>query len=328
MKKRNKLSRKDIIKCTAVILSAVLIVSAILTGFYLWENRDYDRGDGDEAVFLEYDGKKHYLRNDVETVLVMGLDKFEVAVDNSAYYNDQCADFMMLLIFDHGNKTCSAIHINRDTMAEMSVLGKDGKEIRKVTKQITLAHSYGSGLADSCINTANAVSGLLCGIPIDYYISLTMDAIYTANDMVGGVTVTVLQDLTAHDPALQEGATVTLTAKQAEYYVRYRYGLYDSSNSARMERQRQYLTALYQKMMTVSESNENFSAEAAIKFTEYMVTNCNATKLDYFFDKAKEYEIKDIHTYTGESRINTYMEFYANEDDIKRIVTMLLCKTK
>lgn len=326
--KKNKLSRKDIIKCALIISVAVLAVSAILIGFYLWDNQPPDDIDVPENALFEYNGKKYYLRSNIETVLVMGLDKYEEKIDNSTYYNDQCADFMMLLVFDHGNKTCSAIHINRDTMAEMSVLGRDGTEIKKVTQQITLSHSYGSGLADSCVNTKNAVSGLLCGIPIDYYAQFTMDAIGVVNDMVGGVTVEVIQDLTEYDPALVKGATVTLTAEQAEYYVRHRWYLEDSTNLSRMERQRQYLTALLEKVKALSSEDDGFSAEAVLKLTDYMFTNCGTSKLEYFFDKSEEYEIKDIHTYTGETKINRWVEFYANEDDIKKIVAELFCKAE
>ncbi len=326
--KKNKLAKKDIVKCAAVILIAVLALSAIIVGFYILENRDSEVGNNEKKLLFEDNGKKYYLRNDIETVLVMGLDKYEGEIDNSSYRNTQCSDFMMLLVFDHGNKTCSAVHINRDTMTQMYKLGEGGVRTGTVTQQITLAHSYGSGLADSCVNTQNAVSGLLCGIPIDYYAQFTMDAIAVVNDMVGGVTVEVIQDLTEYDPALKKGETVTLTGEQAEYYVRHRWYLKDSTNMSRMERQRQYLTELLKQIRVVAKNNENFSAEALLQLSDYMFTNCTPAKLEYFFDKSEEYEIKDIRTYTGETKINIWVEFYANEEDIKKIVAELFCETE
>ena len=55
-----------------------------------------------------------------------------------------------------------------------------------------------------------AVSNLLFGIEINHYLSFTMDAVALVNDLVGGVQVEVLDDLTFLDPALRKGETVTL----------------------------------------------------------------------------------------------------------------------
>lgn len=62
---------------------------------------------------------------------------------------------------------------------------------------------------------------LLYGVEIDHYISLMMDGVAVLNDLAGGVTLKVMDDFGAFDPALVQGETVTLRGEQAlkEYGV-------------------------------------------------------------------------------------------------------------
>ena len=50
-------------------------------------------------------------KKNIETFLVLGLDKFEGQVQSSSYNNDQQADFLMLFVFDNDKKEYSAIVI-------------------------------------------------------------------------------------------------------------------------------------------------------------------------------------------------------------------------
>ena len=172
-------------------LVATSIVLLILAAFFLlrgWEKRQgrfpSHEIDRDEII---YNDQKYVFRDNIETFLVMGLDKVEGASANDSYNNDQQADFLMLFVFDNEAKKCSAIHINRDAMVDINVLGVAGNTVGTVTKQIALAHTYGNGRDVSCRNTADAVSGLLLGVRINHYISLAMDSVAVINDLVGGV---------------------------------------------------------------------------------------------------------------------------------------------
>lgn len=318
------------LKIIALILIAAIIIGGIIA-VYIWENSgpEYPSVIDYESDYIEYDGVEYKLRKNVETVLVMGLDKFEENIENDSYNNDQQSDFLMLLVIDHENKTCSAIHINRDTMAKINVLGIGGKKVGTVTQQIALAHTYGEGGAESARNVAKAVSMLLCGIPISHYAAITMDAVALLNDAVGGVAVTVLDDMTKFDSALVEGETVTLMGEQALYYVRHRYGLDDSTNASRMERQRQYLNALYLKLTEKLKSDEDFSMSTLVDMSEFITaSDMSIASMDKLIDSIEEYDVSDIHTYTGTTRVTEHIEFYANEDSIKELVTKLMYKPK
>lgn len=324
--------KNQMLRYAAVFCAAVFLVSAILLGLNIWENRQAIFSEEDLVGLdstIEYNGKTYTLKKDVQTMLVLGLDKFEDAVANDAYNNDQQADFVMLLVIDNVNETCTAIHINRDTMTDINVLGVAGEKVGTVNKQLALAHTYGNGAEVSCGNVADAVSGLLYNVKIDYFVSVTMDAVPLYNDLVGGVEVTVLDDFSGVDDSLVKGETVTLKGEQALHYIRSRQGLEDSTNTNRMVRQRQYLKALYEKSNQCVQNDSDFIVNASLKMADYMVSNCTANQLQTLFEKIADYQFQDIRAIEGDSVAGEkYMEFYPDVDSMKQIVVELFYKEK
>lgn len=322
--------KRKLFRYAVIVLAIVFLVSAALLLLEVWEKQQgrFPASEIDETS-VKYNGTEYVLKDQVETFLVMGLDKFEGAVTNDSYNNDQQADFLMLFVFDNDAQTCTAIHINRDTMASMNILGVAGQKIDTVTKQIALAHTYGNGREVSCRNTADAVSGLLLGMKVDHYISLTMDAVPIFNDFVGGVEVTVLDDFAGIDDTLVKGETVTLLGDHALHYVRTRYGLEDSSNSTRMERQKQYLKSLYAKTQQCMENDDEFIVEASLKMADYIVSDRSVTQLQELMRKVSAYEFVEISSFEGESVLGEqFIEFYPDEDSIQNIVMDLFYKPK
>lgn len=319
-----KSKKNKLLGAIAIVLAVVIVVSVALLILRLWEDQQGNvpvATPADNTV--TYNGQKYREKN-IETFLVMGLDKYEGDIDNNSYNNDQQADFLMLFVIDNKNATCSALHINRDTMADISVLGLAGEKVGTVNKQLALAHTYGDGGKVSCRNVAESVSKLLHGVDIHDYISITMDSVPVFNDLVGGVQVTVLDDFTGVDDTLVKGETVTLMGEHALNYVRTRYGLDDSSNSARMERQHQYLDALVDKASQCVEEDEHFIIDAISAVSSYMVSNCSVTELESYFDSISTYEFLDILSLDGESRMGeTYMEFYPDNNSVEEAVMEL-----
>ena len=68
-----------------------------------------------------------------------------------------------------------------------------------------LPYSFGDGKVTSCQYMVDAVSNLFYGMPINGYVALNMNAVAMINDAVGGVTVTVPEDMTQVDPSFAEG---------------------------------------------------------------------------------------------------------------------------
>ena len=306
-----------------IALLIVFLVSFSLIVIDLWE-RNHGKYPEKTTVeqFVEYDGEKYELKDNVETFVVMGLDKTSVDEGESdSYNNDKQADFIMLFVLDNEAKTVTPIHINRDTMAEMNILGLNGNPVGTVTKQIALSYNYGNGKKISCRNTLNAVSKLLHGMKIDHYASVTMGGVKVYNDLVGGVTLEILEDFTAVDPSLVKGAKVTLTGEQALRYVRTRDGLEDNTNIARMVRQRQYLTALREKTVEKLEGDGEFAVELTVQMSEYIISDRSVTQMQELLSKFSAYEFNETLYLEGENKVGEkFMEFYPDEDSITEVV--------
>ena len=323
---RTAMDRKKIIVVAAI---ALLLLAAII-GVALWEkgNNEFSGQGGTTQNTLTYQGKEYEFRQDIETILILGLDAFKDEEDDS-YNNDKQADFLLLLVIDRTNETCRAIPINRDTMAEMNVLGVAGDKVGTITQQLALAHTYGNGREVSCRNVANAVSGLLKGVKIDHYVSVTMEAVSIYNDTLGGVTLEVLDDFTHVDAALVKGETVTLKGEQALTYIRARHGMEDPTNTARMKRQKQYMEALHAQTRAAVAGDEDFLSRAALKISNYMVSDCSGNKLETLLDRLAQYELGGILEIEGDSTMGEkFLEFHPDEDSLMKVVVESFCREK
>ncbi len=304
-----------------VVLLAVIIVGGLFAVWY-YENRqkEADTPEGLERQ-IQYEGKTYRLRDDLETVLFIGLDTFSNESQDDTYRNNQQADFLLLVVFDKTTGAYSAIHINRDTIAKVRVLGIGGRVVDVREQQIALSHAYGSGDSDSAWNTVRAVSTLLHDVNIDHYFTLTMEAVGGINDWVGGVEVTLADDFTALDPTMVQGKTMTLMGDQALYYVRSREGLDDPTNIHRMERQREYMIALWKKMYDAMKDNDHFAVDMMKNFADDVQTDYSTSQIEQLIDRVGELKMEDIYTLEGESvKGEQFMEFYVDQDSLMELL--------
>ena len=315
----------------ALVIVILAVIGAGLFGVRFWEERQDKAAAGDQEPALNdrprvyYNDSWYELRDDLETFLGMGLDQYESAINQTdGYNNHQQADFLLLMIADKKSNTYTALHINRDTMAEIQRLGLNGQKLDTFTGQLALAHTYGSGGKDSCRNTVTAVSRFLYDVPIDHYFSVTMDAIPVLNDLVGGVTVHIDDDFSAVDPSLKQGKDVRLVGQQALTFVRSRGGIGDSSNLSRMERQRAFVSALYTQLSRKMQENEGFGRQLALKLADYTVSDLTTTELSNFAERYKDYTFVGIQSMQGEAvKGEQFMEYYVDEADLQRLVIEL-----
>ena len=132
--------------------------------------------------------------------------------------------------------------IPRDTMTDITLTDLSGNVLGKDMQHLNLAYAYGDGREKSCEYMVEAVSGLLGGLKIEWYLAADMSAIPMLNDEVGGVTVTIeTEGMEQRDPALVKGETITLKGKQAETFVRFRDIKIGHSALFRMDQQQQYI---------------------------------------------------------------------------------------
>lgn len=322
---------------TLRLVAATAALVFILTIFYILgrqlenQGREETRGDLSArytpALTFTWQGDIYQKRNEITTVLFIGVDQGENESDNRRARSGQ-ADFLLLLVIDDEAKTVTPVQIDRDTMTEIAVVNVLGKLSGTRVAQICLSHGFGTDNIQACELTVSAVSKLLLGSEIDYYAAINLNGISALNDAAGGVTVTLEDDFSAFDPMMLPGVTLTLHGKQAEYYVRSRYGIGDSSNKARMARQRDYLSKYSALLDSRLHENTNFIGALFDAIEPYMTTNIKRGRIIGEALNARNYiQRETIRPEGAYSRgEDGYIEFHADETSIKTLVMNLFFK--
>ena len=323
---------RQFMKVAVVAVILILVLVFVYSRFRILESTVFSSGEQTAAV----EGKKtitrdevdYFPRQDMETYLLMGIDRFGPMEDSGAYNNDGEADAIMLLVFDKKQETIRVLALNRDTMVEMPVLGIGGRQAGTAYGQLALAHTYGSGLKDSCENVRKTVSDLLLHIEIDHYIAMNMDGIALLNDAVGGVEVEVLDDFSQVDPTIPMGKTV-LTGEQALSFVRVRKEVGDQLNVSRMDRQRAYMEGFLTALRGKLEQDSTFAVKLFEELSPYLVTDGSSKVFTSAMDRYGDYALEEIVTPKGENRMGEeYLEFYADEDALDALTLRLFYAPK
>lgn len=322
-------SRKDIL-FSCVILILVLLM--FFSGLRILESTVFSPQEEPDGTIrtktITRNGIDYFPRQDITVVLLMGIDQFGKVEPSGSYNNPGAADMVALLIFDDRDQTCRVLGLNRDTMLNMPVLGIGGKQAGTRFGQLAMAHTYGSGMEDSCENTRQAVSDLLYGIRIDYYVAMHMDAIALLNDAVGGVTVTVEDDFSQIDPDITMGE-MTLMGNQAVTFVQSRHGVGNQLNVSRMDRQKVYMDGFMKALREKLEDNSLFVVEAYDRVCDYVVTDCSVSAMSALLDRYESFEISEIVSPSGENvKGEQYYEFYVDADALDTLILRLFYAPK
>ena len=302
-----------------LVLALALTVAAILILPGLLEKEEeivHQQASTDfgSLVKKEYNGKTYVARTGLTPILLIGVDRGENAVEQWGYQQGGQADFLLLIVIDSSEKKVRMLQIDRDTITDVETLGVLGNVIGTRKLQIALSHSYGKTPQDNCNYTIQTVSNLLQGEPLDLYFSLNMASVAKFNDLLGGVTVTMQEDHTLINPAFTKGATLHLMGQDAYDYVHSRMYVDDGSNVSRMARQRNYMLAAKDTLLSrLKESG--FVDTLFDTLGSDLVTNVSRGRMINEAAKASQYEVEEITQMVGERRIGVdgYMEFYADE---------------
>jgi LCP family protein required for cell wall assembly len=318
------------------LLLLVAVLAVAVFGIYRL-GRELEGASGPETVRgslpdlvdsmprVTYNGQSYRHRSELVTVLFMGIDK-AANQDTSGFRNGGQADFLMLAVIDPQNDTLSRIEIDRDTMAEITVLGVLGNVAGTRQAQISLSHGFGDGGRQSSKYTAEAVSRLLLGSEIDYYVALHLDSIGKINDAMGGVTVTIEDDFSAYDAKMVPGATLTLDAEQAELFVRSRMQIGDGTNAARMKRQQAYMAALLGQVEAKIVADPSYAGTVFDALEGAMTTNMSRARMLNEANRVSKYTMAQPITLQGTHAIGAdgFTEFHVDEAQLQALVIELL----
>ena len=323
---RRKIKPSGIIFFVIILL---LVLVLCYSGLRLLEPTVFQQEGGaiTSGKTIERNGVEYFPRQDITTVLLAGIDEDGPVADSGSYNNPGESDMVTLLIFDHTLEQIHMLSLNRDTMMNIPVLGIGGKPAGSIYGQLALAHTYGSGLQDSCENLRTTVSEFLYGINVDYYVVMNMDGIGILNDAVGGVTVEVTEDFSQVDSTIPVG-TVTLRGQQAMTYVRSRRGVGDQMNLTRMERQKQYMQG-FMEQLGKKVKDTGFILDTYQQVAPYMVTDCTSTVISSLADRYGHYPLGQILTPEGENVSGKqYLEYHVDEEALDKLIVELLYAPK
>lgn len=271
---------------------------------------------------VTYDGKLYTYNENLSVYLLIGVDKDTASKEAAGFRNGGQADFLMLLAVDSKNEEVKRIQIDRDTMTEITILGVLGNVSGTRKAQICLSHGFGGSEAQSCEFTVDAVRKLFGGIEINGYISLNMDGVPTMCDALGGVSVTLEDDLTMIDPTWTQGSTVVLEGAKAESYVRARSEVGDGTNESRMRRQRGFLTAMNAALNEELQKNTKYGETFLDAMESYLTSDMKKGKIINEVNKAKSFRLNDMIIIDGEHIIGNdgFVEFHPDEEALQRMV--------
>ena len=281
---------------------------------------------------LELGGYEYDYFDRIDTYLLIGTDSTgeEAKKEDGTYVGDM-ADFLLLLVMNRSKQTYTAIQIDRDTMVDVPLLNEDGDYNATALQQICIAHWYGSDEAQSNENTVTSVSNLLGGLEIDGYYTLNMTQIPRLNHAIGGVEVTLEDDFTNEDPDMRQGRTILLSDEQAERFVRGRMGVGDGENTSRMRRQKAYMNAFKEKMMTRVKEESGFINDLYKEFMDVADTDLSGSEVSGIINGIMTYTANDTVELAGEKKKAVsesddilHSQFWVDEEAMTETLTKVL----
>ncbi|MEU8746873.1 LCP family protein [Streptomyces parvulus] len=226
-----------------IALSLVLFVLvAGGVGYWLYSdlNGNLKGVDINEAIG---DDRPEKLPTSGQNILVLGSDSR--SGENAGLGTGKVAgarsDTALVMHVPQGRTEAVAVSIPRDTLVTRpACTGKDGAEVASA-KRVMFNSIYSQAGPACVVKTVEQMSG----IRMDHYVEIDFAGFKDLVDAIGGVTVTVEEDI--HDPSsgldLTAG-THKLNGTESLAFVRTRHGVGDGSDLGRIGLQQQFMLAL------------------------------------------------------------------------------------
>lgn len=237
VKKKRKLSIFD---RALLVLSVVLIgVSAGIIGYVSlmnWKPLSEVDESGNEVSIDESIQTAEEIRGRVTNFLVTGID-YNTIDASAGTARAKLTDVIMVVQLNLDTNKVDVLQIPRDTY-----VGTDVSSTGKINA--VYGRSGLEGLAQVIYDRFK--------LPVDHYVNINMDGFITIVDAIGGVEINIQESFTLEGVTFQPGVQ-TLNGIEAEKFVRERHSR-PGSDIGRMNAQREFLAALFQKFKHLSMS--------------------------------------------------------------------------
>ena len=275
---------------------------------------------------IRYNGKTYQYKENLMNILCLGIDSRDGIAKEKTPGKAGQADCVILAVLDDEAKTIQLINISRDSMVPVHVYATDGSFVEDRTEQLALQYAYGNGKDWSCQLMEEAVSELFYGLPIHGYCALSMNSIADLNDAVGGVTVTVPEELAELKPKLfTAGEVVTLRGELAYHFVHDRaYKSADvASNNKRIARQKTYAVAFVNQLKQGMKEDMTLPVKLYQTAEKQMVTSISLDQAVYLCTEYMNcsFDTDNIYTIDGEVTMGEkYAEFNVDDDALYQLI--------
>ncbi|MBR3646494.1 MAG: LCP family protein [Lachnospiraceae bacterium] len=256
----------------------------------------------DNGHTVTYNGNTYKYNTNLASIVILGIDESELTNKEGTAGT---ADAVYIFTFDTKTSKCSLITVNRDTMVDVHLRSKSGKDMGYEKMQLAASYAYGDGRESSCENTMESLSRIFYNIPFNNYVALSWDAIAPLNDKLDGITVKCLEDVHTSYSDFKKGDTIELHGKDAWSYVKYRNTEILESNPLRLSRQKQYIKAYVDKLLPKVKNDFRFAGQLYDVAKPYMCTTLTRDEVIYIASEIAPslYSTKDINFVSIDGKI-------------------------
>ena len=277
-RRRKKKKKTPIWLPLAVVLAVIAVVSGVVVYAVSLVNRVEDslRPDDSTPTIQEEIKTAEGYKGDVVNILVCGIDYEEGRAYGDAESNDGMTDMILYVQFDIKGNALRMLQIPRNSLvatANKKVTLSNGKTYAASNYQInSVALSNGGSIA--------ALADVIYDqyrLPIDYYVSVDMQALVEMVDNFGGIEVYIPHDMSYGGSKLLKGYR-NLDGASAEFFVRCRHGEgYANSDIDRLNMQRYFYAGLFKRARAMGITD--ILNQLPLIFKDYIHTDMDITTI-------------------------------------------------
>ena len=262
----------------AVVLAVIAVVSGVVVYGVSLINRVEDsiRPDDSAPSIVEEIQTAEEYKGDVVNILLCGIDYEEGRSYGDSESNDGMTDMILYFQFDIKGGALRMLQIPRNTLVttkNKKVTLSNGKTYAASNYQInSVALSNGGSIA--------ALADVIYDqyrLPVDYYVSVDMQALVEMVDNFGGIEVYIPHDMSFAGSALKQGYR-NLDGASAEFFVRCRHGEgYANSDIDRLNMQRYFYAGLFKRARAMGVTD--ILNQLPLIFNNYIKTDMDITTI-------------------------------------------------
>ena len=277
-KPRKKKKRAPMWLPLAVTLAVLAVISGVVVYAASMVNRVEENLKPEEnaASLVEEIQTLEEYKGDVVNILVCGIDYEDGRGYSSDGTNDGMTDMILYCQFDIKGGALRMLQIPRNSL----VATKNRKITLSNGKTYSVSNYQVNSVALSNGGNVAALAEVIYDqykLPIDYYVTIDMQALVEMVDNFGGIEVYIPHDMSFAGSALKQGYR-NLDGASAEFFVRCRHGEgYSNSDIDRLNMQRYFYAGLFKRVRSMGVTD--VINQLPLIFNNYIHTDMDLTTI-------------------------------------------------